>query len=166
MWEKKEQKERDKEKGTKVQKKRISSIHAFIVKKLKITFITFFYRNWSFRWRSGVGEMGKGECRKGAVTCRKFVQTCCTDSRSHKASSTSTLSIIAPQRIPFPVIQEKFNEVFVLFCFVLLVFLGLHPWHIEVPHSRSNWSYSHSHSNLGSELHLQPTSQPMATPDP
>ena len=52
------------------------------------------------------------------------------------------------------------------------IFLGPHPWHMEVPrlgvqselllpaYARTN------HSNVGSELCLQPTPQLMAMPDP
>ena len=60
-----------------------------------------------------------------------------------------------------------------LFCFlffVCFVFLGPHLWHMEVP-ARGliravAASLCHSHSNAGSELRLQPTSQLTATLDP
>ena len=59
--------------------------------------------------------------------------------------------------------------------FFFFSFIGLHPQHIEVPRlgvklelqppayttATSLW-----HSNAGTELHLQPTPQLMATPDP
>ena len=49
-------------------------------------------------------------------------------------------------------------------------FVGLHLWHMEVSRlgvklELSCWP-SHSHSNARSELHLQPTSQLTAMPDP
>ena len=59
--------------------------------------------------------------------------------------------------------------VFLLFLFWFFVFLGPHPWYMEVPglggHTASGLchSHSHSHSHAGSELHLRPTPQLMAT---
>ena len=52
-----------------------------------------------------------------------------------------------------------------------LSFLGPHPWHMEVPRVGGliravAAGLRQSHSNVGSELHLQPTPQLMATPDP
>lgn len=44
-WGKKEQKERDKEKGTKHEVRISSTPRAFIVNKMKITFMRFLYRN-------------------------------------------------------------------------------------------------------------------------
>ena len=57
---------------------------------------------------------------------------------------------------------------FVLFCFC---FLGPHWWHMEVPRLGVQSELSivaslrHSHSNTGSEPHLQPTPQLVATLD-
>ena len=50
-------------------------------------------------------------------------------------------------------------------------FLGLHPWHMEVPRLGGlvraiAASLHQSHSNAGSEPCLPPTPQLMATPDP
>ena len=58
--------------------------------------------------------------------------------------------------------------------FLFFVFLGLlepHLWHIGSSQARSQIgaraaSLRHSHSNAGSELHLQLTPQRTATPDP
>ena len=51
-----------------------------------------------------------------------------------------------------------------------LVFLGRHPWHMEVPRlgveSELSASLRHSPSNTRSELCLRPTPQLTATPDP
>ena len=49
--------------------------------------------------------------------------------------------------------------------------VGPHPRHVEVPKlggliEAVAASHSHSHSNAGSEPHLRPTPQFMATPDP
>ena len=60
---------------------------------------------------------------------------------------------------------------FVCFLFVFLPFLGLLPRHMEVPQARGPMGavvagLRQSHSNAESELHLQPTPQLMATPDP
>ena len=57
------------------------------------------------------------------------------------------------------------------FFFCLLVFLGPHPRHMEVPRLRGligavAASLHHSHSNAGSEPCLKPTPQLAATPDP
>ena len=51
------------------------------------------------------------------------------------------------------------------------VFLGSHPWHMEVPRLEVESelqaaSLLHSHSNMGSEPCLQPTSQLTAMLDP
>ena len=53
----------------------------------------------------------------------------------------------------------------------IFCFLGLHPWHVEAPRpggpvGATASSLSHSHSNVGSELRLQPTTQPATTLDP
>ena len=61
-------------------------------------------------------------------------------------------------------------EEFVLFYFILS-FLGLLPMEYNGSQARGwigavDTSVHQSHSNMGSELHLQPTSQLMATPDP
>ena len=58
---------------------------------------------------------------------------------------------------------------FVSFC--LFVLLGLHPRHMEVPRLRGligavAAGLRQGHSNVGSELRLQPTPQFMAMPDP
>ena len=55
--------------------------------------------------------------------------------------------------------------------FYFVFFVGPHPQHMEVPRRgvKSELqlpAYSYSHSNAGSEPHLRPTPQPMATPDP
>ena len=55
--------------------------------------------------------------------------------------------------------------------FSFFVFLGLHPWHMEVPRLGVEMelqlpAYTNSHSNSGSELRLRPTPQLTATPDP
>ena len=55
--------------------------------------------------------------------------------------------------------------------FFVLSFLGPHLWHVEVPRSGGLMGavaagLRHSSSNTGSESHLQPTPQFMATPDP
>ena len=55
------------------------------------------------------------------------------------------------------------------FLFIHL-FLGLHPWHMEVPGARSRKGAAAvclhpSHSNARSKLGLQPTPQVMAMPD-
>ena len=64
---------------------------------------------------------------------------------------------------------------FPLQCFLLLffvfVFLGPHPWHMEVPRlggliGAVAAGHSHNHSSAGSEPHLWPTPQFTATPDP
>lgn len=55
------------------------------------------------------------------------------------------------------------------FFFFLSFFKGLHPWHKEVPGLgiKSNLAgLPHSHSNAGPELHLWPTLQHLARPDP
>ena len=63
---------------------------------------------------------------------------------------------------------EDFRENLHWFCFVLFVFLGPHPWLMEVLRC---WietiaaGLHHSNSNVGSELHLLPR-QLMATLDP
>ena len=55
-------------------------------------------------------------------------------------------------------------------CFVLLCFLGPHPWHGSF--QPRGWigaaaaGLHHSHNSAGSELSLHPTPQLMATPDP
>ena len=51
----------------------------------------------------------------------------------------------------------QFSKLFFLFCF-----LGLHPWHMEVPRLRgpiraTDAGHSHSHSHIRSEPCLQPT---------
>ena len=59
---------------------------------------------------------------------------------------------------------------FILLYFSLFVFLGLYPWHMEVPRleveSELQPLASVSHSNAESEPRLQPTPQLMAMPDP
>ena len=55
--------------------------------------------------------------------------------------------------------------------FFFLVFLGLHLQHMEVPRlggliGAVATGLHHSHSNVGSELHLQPTPQLAAKLDP
>ena len=64
---------------------------------------------------------------------------------------------------------------FFWFCSILgfvFVFWGLHPQHMEVPRLGRGpigvvaASLYHSNSNVGSELHLHPTPQLTATPDP
>ena len=52
-----------------------------------------------------------------------------------------------------------------------LIFLGPHPQHMEVSQARGRiravaTGLYHSHSNVGSELCLQPTPQVTAMPDP
>ena len=54
--------------------------------------------------------------------------------------------------------------------FFFLLFLEPHPWHMEVPRPGISTTASaaglhHCHSKAGSEPHLQPTPQLMATPD-
>ena len=44
-----------------------------------------------------------------------------------------------------------------MFCFV-----GPHPWYMEVPRLGSNWTWSHSHSHIIAEPHLQPIPQLVA----
>ena len=44
-------------------------------------------------------------------------------------------------------------------------FLQPHPWHVDVPRL-GGASEHHSHSNVGSTLHLRPMLRFMATPDP
>ena len=65
--------------------------------------------------------------------------------------------------------QGTEEEVF-CFCFFCFCFLGPHPQHTEVPRlgveSAAVAGSHHSHSNTGSDPHLQPTPQLMATPDP
>ena len=56
-----------------------------------------------------------------------------------------------------------------LFCF--LSFSGLYRWHMEVPRARGligaiATGLHHSHRNTRSKLHLRPTPQLTATPDP
>ena len=58
-----------------------------------------------------------------------------------------------------------------LFYFLFFVFLGLLQWHMEIPRlggliGAVAASLHHSHSNVGSELRLRPTSQLTATLDP
>ena len=52
--------------------------------------------------------------------------------------------------------------------FFFNLFPGPHPQYMEVPRLGAAIAASlhHSHSNSGSESHLQPTPQLMATPDP
>ena len=55
---------------------------------------------------------------------------------------------------------------FGLFC-LFVCFLGPHPRHMEIPRLGSNLSCScWPMLNVGSEPHLPPTPQLMATPDP
>ena len=56
-------------------------------------------------------------------------------------------------------------------CFVLFFFLQLHLWHMEVTQAQGKIravaaSHNHSHSNAGSELHLRPALQVVATLGP
>ena len=65
-------------------------------------------------------------------------------------------------------ISLLFKMHFISFYFV---FLGLHPWHMEVPRIGLKIravaaGLCHSHGNARSELCLQPTPQLPATPDP
>ena len=72
-------------------------------------------------------------------------------------------------------LENYFNQAvfFVcLFCFpfCLFVFVGPHPRQMEVPRLRGPVGavadgLHHGHSSAGSELHLRPTPQLMATPD-
>ena len=60
----------------------------------------------------------------------------------------------------------KIRPFFFFFCF-----LGPYPWHMELPRLGNHIGATasglhHSHSNTGSKLHLQPTPQLAATPDP
>ena len=55
------------------------------------------------------------------------------------------------------------------FVVVVVVFLGLHPRHMEVPRGPIGAVVAglhHSHSNARSKPHLRPTPQLMAMPDP
>ena len=59
----------------------------------------------------------------------------------------------------------------VLSFFFLFIFLGSHPWHMEVPRPGVQVRVTaaglyHSHINAGSEPHLQPTPQLTSTLDP
>ena len=58
--------------------------------------------------------------------------------------------IVFQRNISFPFFKKIF--LFILFLFKK-IFLGLHPWHMEVPRLGVK-SEHHSHSNVGSELHL------------
>ena len=63
------------------------------------------------------------------------------------------------------------NAIFSKFEFLFFLFLGPHLWHVEVPRlgvesEATAASLRHSHSNIESEPHLQPTPQLMATLDP
>ena len=54
---------------------------------------------------------------------------------------------------------------------IFFSFLGPHPWHMEIPRlggpiRAAAAGLHHSHSNLGSQLHLQPTLQLMAMSAP
>ena len=73
----------------------------------------------------------------------------------------------------FPSTSVTDNLKYLLFIhlFVFLPFLELHPWHYGGSQARGPIgavaaSLHQSHSNSGSEPHLQPTPQLMATLDP
>ena len=75
-------------------------------------------------------------------------------------------------RISSPLYVGFAYKILYLFCLFVcfLVFLGLHPRHMEVPQARGRigavaTSLCQSHSNARSEPHLQPTPQLMAMPD-
>ena len=63
-------------------------------------------------------------------------------------------------------IHSKFFSNFLIF--LIFVFLGPHPQHMEVPSQIGDVAAGlhHSHSNASSEPHLQPTPQLTATRDP
>ena len=93
----------------------------------------------------------------------------CSNARSLTHYAGLGIKFVPPQRqcqILNPLHHSRnFREEFFLFCFV---FLGLHPWHMEIPRLGSHRSYSlhHSHSNKGSKPHLRPIPQLTAMLDP
>ena len=64
----------------------------------------------------------------------------------------------------------KFLFIYLKFLFIYLFFLGPHPQHMEFSRQGLSWSLAaglwHSHSNVGSELCLQPVLQFTTMPDP
>ena len=72
--------------------------------------------------------------------------------------------------------MKLFKTHFILFHFkfyLFIYFLGPHPWYMVYGGSQARGPIGavaaglrHSHSNIRSELHLWPTLQLMATPDP
>ena len=64
---------------------------------------------------------------------------------------------------------EVMGTGFFVYLFVCFVFLGAHPWHMDVPRLEGpmgTTAASPYHSNAGSEPHLQPIPQLTATLDP
>ena len=100
-----------------------------------------------------------------------------------KPGIKSKLQLQSTPQLPLPI----FIYLFIYFLFFLsFVFLGLHPWHMEVLMLQFEFKGSllaevprpgvqselqplaskHSHSNARSEPRLEPTPQLMATPNP
>ena len=66
-------------------------------------------------------------------------------------------------------VGSYFKVLFLFVCFFVFVFLGLHPWHMEVSQARVLIGAIEAglcHSNTRSKPCLQPTPQLMATPGP
>ena len=76
-------------------------------------------------------------------------------------TTSATLSIL----FTFANVMKK-SSTSPLFYFYFLVFLGPHPWHMEGLHMSCSCRPTSEHSNAESELHLRPTPQLTATPDP
>ena len=63
-------------------------------------------------------------------------------------------------------VKSKIKSIYDLSFFFFSFFLGLHPWHMEVPRLGIQSDLCQNHSSTGSELRLQPTPQLMATLNP
>ena len=71
--------------------------------------------------------------------------------------------------LPSSLILSLFSSFPFLPPIIFFLFLGPHPWHMEVPRLgriRATAAGHHSHSNTRSESCLQPSPQLTATPDP